>query len=89
VIEGFPLKAIVMPRFVADLDAPKVVPVTPASALKAMAASTIPQLTGFGSVALRTLSMLTRQVPCYLLGTTADVRLIPPTLSELLHQHLS
>jgi hypothetical protein len=88
-IDGFPLKAIVLPRFVADLDAPKVVRVAPESALKALAASTIPQLTGFGSVALRALSRLTRQVPCYLLGTTADVGLIPPTLSELLHQHLN
>jgi hypothetical protein len=88
-IDGFPLKAIVLPRFIPDLDAPKVIPVTPESALKAMAASTIPQLTGSGSVALRTLSQLTRQVPCYLFGTTTDLDQIAPTLSDLLHQHLT
>jgi len=88
-IDGFPLKMIVLLRFIPDLDAPKLVPVAPTSALKALAESTIPQRTGSGSVTLRSLSLLTRQVPCYLLGTTRDLGSIAPTLSALLSQHLA
>ena len=85
-IDRFPLKAIVLPRFVPDLDAPKVVPVAPSSALKVLAESTIAQRTGSGSLTLRSLSRLTRQVPSFLLGTTSDLGRIAPALTELLRE---
>ncbi|MCO6450799.1 MAG: hypothetical protein J5I90_08420 [Caldilineales bacterium] len=87
-IPGFPLKAIVLPRYIPELAEPKIVPVSSASALKVLAESTILQLTGSGSAALQAMSGLTRQLPCYLLGVTADTSLIAPALHDILKQHL-
>lgn len=86
-ITAFPLKAIVLPRFIPDLAEPKVLSVAPNSALKALAESTILQLTGTSSDALRGMSVLVRQTPCYLVGVTADLSLIPPLLLNLLAEH--
>ncbi|MGE0449784.1 MAG: serine kinase [Vicinamibacterales bacterium] len=88
-IDGFPLKAIVLPRFIPGLAEPTVVPVEPSSAFKALAESTIPQRTGSGSAALHGLSLLTRQVPAFLLGTTPALDRIAPVLSGLLRQRLA
>ena len=86
-IAEFPLKAIVLPRFIPDLAEPKVIRVAPTSALKALAESTIMQLTGTSGDALRGMSALVRQTPCYLVGVTADLSLIPSLLLNLLAEH--
>ncbi len=85
-IREFPLKAVVLPRYIAELDEPRVIPVAPSSALKALAETTITQLTGSGSAALQAMSLLTRQVPCYLLGMTSDLDRIPPILLDILQR---
>jgi len=86
-ITGFPLKVVVLPRFIPDLAEPKVIRVAPTSALAALAESTIMQLTGTSGDALRGISALVRQTPCYLVGVTADLGLIPPLLLNLLAEH--
>jgi hypothetical protein len=83
IISGFPLKALVLPRFIPGTEKCKVIPVAPESAFKAIAQSTIPQLTGAGSEALRAMSHLVHQVPCYLVGLGADLGDIPKVILEL------
>lgn len=83
-IREFPLKALVLPRYIPDSEGCQLVPVAPASAFKSIAQSSIPQLTGTGGEAMRALLQLTRTVPCYLLGLSEDVRAIPDVLLKLL-----
>lgn len=83
-IREFPLKALVLPRYIPDAEGCRLVPVAPASAFKSIAQSSIPQLTGTGGEAMRALLQLTRAVPCYLLGLSEDVREIPDVLLNLL-----
>ena len=84
IISGFPLKALVLPRFIQGNEKCKVIPVAPESAFKAIAQSTITQLTGAGSEALRAMSQLVHQVPCYLVGLGEDLSDIPKVILELL-----
>jgi hypothetical protein len=87
IIPGFPLKAVVLPRFIAGNEGCKIIPVAPASAFKAIAQSTITQLTGAGSEALRAMSQLVHCVPCYLVGLGENLDEIPKTMLELLARH--
>jgi hypothetical protein len=84
IVSGFPLKALVLPRFIQGNEKCKVIPVAPESAFKAIAQSTITQLTGAGSEALRAMSQLVHQVPCYLVGLGEDLHEIPQVILELL-----
>ena len=84
IISGFPLKAVVLPRFIPGNEKCKVVPVSPASALKAIAQSSITQLTGADSDALRRMSRLVNRMPCYLVGLGEDLNDIPKAMLELL-----
>ena len=87
IISGFPLKAIVLPRYIAGTEKCKVIPVAPESALKAIAQSTITQLTGAGGEALRGMSELVHRLPCYLVGLGEDLAEIPNVMIELLAKH--
>jgi len=87
IVSGFPLKAVVLPRYIPGTDRCKIVPVAPESALKAIAQSTVTQLTGAGSEALRALSRLVHGVPCYLVGLGAHLEEIPQVMLELLARH--
>ena len=84
IVSGFPLKAVVLPRFIPGNEKCKVIPVAPESAFKAIAQSSITQLTGAGSEALRAMSQLVHQVPCYLVGLGRDLSDIPKVMLELL-----
>lgn len=82
-INGFPLKALVFPRYVGNTKC-QLEPLAPGSAFKALAPSTITQTPGAGAETMRALSALVRQVPSYLLGVSSDVRAIPDAIIDLL-----
>ena len=83
-IGGFPLRAVLLPRFIPGNATCKVVPVAPQSAFKAIVQSTVTQLTGAGSEAMSNISALVHQLPCYLVGLGSDLREIPDVICELL-----
>lgn len=87
-IAGFPLTALVLPRFIPGNEKCRVIPVAPESAFKALAQSTITQLTGAGSEALRAISKLVRQLPCYLVRFGEDPKEIPEVILNVLAKHL-
>jgi len=87
IISGFPLKAIVLPRFIPGNAKCKVIPLAPDSAFKAIAQSTVTQLIGAGSETLRAMSQVTQRVPCYLAGLGEDLEDIPNVMLELLARH--
>ncbi|MEP7270439.1 MAG: serine kinase [Acidobacteriota bacterium] len=87
-ISGFPLKAIVFPRYIAGSGPGcKVIPISPDSAFKALAPSTITQLPGAGADSMRVMSTLVRQVPSFLVGFGEDRSEIARTLLNLLATH--
>ena len=87
IVFGFPLKAIVLPRFIPGNEKCEVIPVAPESAFKAIAQSTITQLTGSGSEALRAMSELVHRLPCYLVKLGQDQNEIPKVILDLLARH--
>ncbi len=84
-IEGFPLRAIVLPRITGSLET-RVVPASRAAALTALAPSTVFQLHNSSAEALRYMGKLVREVPAFVLELGADVSEVPEVLLELLHE---
>lgn len=82
-IEGFPLRAIVMPTITGRTET-RVRPASPAAALAALAPSTVFQLHTAGAEALKYMARLVREVPAYVLELGANVSDVPPVLLELL-----
>lgn len=82
-IEGFPLRAIVMPTITRGAET-RVRLASSSAALAALAPSTVFQLHTAGAEALRYMARLVRQVPAYVLELGADVSDVPPVLVELL-----
>ena len=80
---GFNIRAVVIPR-VSDNVRTKLERVTPATALKALAPSTILQLPGAGRTDLQWMSKFIRQVPGYKLELGQDMENVPYILSSLL-----
>ncbi len=79
----FPLRAILIPRLT-GLAATTLTPASPATALRALAPSTLFPLTGSGPAAFQRLADLIRPVPCYYLEAGTDVRQIPGVIAALL-----
>jgi hypothetical protein len=82
-IEGFPLRAIVVPRITKGAHT-RAVPTSRAAALIALAPSTVFQLHTAGSEALRYMTRLVHHVPTYLLELGSDVSEIPGVILALL-----
>lgn len=82
-IEGFPLRAIVVPRITKGAHT-RAVPASRAAALIALAPSTVFQLHTAGSEALRYMTRLVHHVPTYLLELGRDVSEIPGVILALL-----
>ncbi|HLM23248.1 MAG TPA: hypothetical protein VK390_17215 [Propionibacteriaceae bacterium] len=82
-IEGFPLRAIVMPT-ITGRTRTRVRSASRAAALAALAPSTVFQLHTAGSKALEYMARLVRDVPAYVLELGANVSDTPPVLLELL-----
>lgn len=83
--EGFPLRAILVPR-VADRRAARFRPIPQAAALAALAPSTIFQLHPPAGKALAYMGELVRKVPTFVLELGSDVETIPAELVRLLDQ---
>jgi hypothetical protein len=81
-VSRLPLQAVVIPRLgAADC---RLTPCSSADALRALAPSTIFQLSGDGGGAFGPLSQVVRRLPCYYLDLSSDPRAAVPTLKELL-----
>jgi hypothetical protein len=84
VIDGFPLRAIVLPAITGGIRT-RVTPASRAAALTALAPSTVFQLHTAGGPALRYLARLVQEVPAYTLEFGGDVSEIPEVILTLLH----
>ncbi len=80
---GFPLKAILLP-IVSDREKTIISPASRGTALRALAPSTIFQLSGAGQPTFRTIVECVRQIPCYFLELGSDISSIPEVILELL-----
>ena len=81
---GFPLRAVVVPRVTSTRRGSRIVEVSRAAALAALAPSTIFQLHTADQRALSEMSRLVGTVPCYALELGSDVHEIPGTIAALL-----
>ena len=82
---GFPLRAILLPR-VTGTPRTSLAPVAPAAALKALAPSTLFQLSGAGAPAFLVMARLVRTLPCWQLQLGTDLEEIPRTIGRLLRE---
>ncbi len=82
---GFPVRAVLVPRVTHHRET-RVIPTSPASALAALAPSTIFQLRDPGHLALETMAQLLEQVPSFSLELGTDLPEIPGVISRLLAQ---
>ncbi len=80
---GFPLRAVLVPR-VAGTPSTRVVPISAAAALQALAPSTIFQLHPPQVEGLRVMAAIVRDVPCYSLELGTEIDRIPSVIAELL-----
>lgn len=80
---GFPLRAILVPR-ITSREKTTLSPASRAAALRALAPSTIFQLSGAGRPAFQTIVECVRQVPCYHLELGSDISAIPKVIQSLL-----
>jgi hypothetical protein len=83
VSRGFPIKAILMPLITHEKET-RLKPATAGATLFALAPSTLFQLPGAGSAAIKTMSKLVRHVPAYILEIGTDVSKIPSVVLDLL-----
>ena len=80
--EGFPLRAILLPRVSGA--ASRLTPASPAVALRLLAPSTIFQLAGADGTTLTRLAQLVRAAPCYALDLGPDLIRLPDLFESLL-----
>ena len=80
-IASFPLRAIVVPRVLEGT--PRVARLSPATALRALAPSTMMQLPGDREGTLSRLAKLVREVPCFELAVGPDPAAAVPLLARL------
>jgi hypothetical protein len=85
-IVSFPLRVLVVPRVSGQPDT-RVERIGPAAALRALAPSTLFQLSGSGEAELRLMGGLVRSVPCYALHLGTELAQIPAALIDVLRAH--
>lgn len=83
IVSGFPLRAILVPQITGEQNT-RLKRATAIHALKALAPSTLLQLSGTGKDALTTMSTLVKKLPCYSLELGTDIEQIPLVILELL-----
>jgi hypothetical protein len=81
---GFPLRAILVPRVTPDRPEARILPMSPAMGLAALAPSTVLQMHVEGQDSLLRMRRLVQSVPCFLLEAGPDIPSIPRAISELL-----
>lgn len=84
-VAGFPLRAILLP-VVVGAHPPRIVPVGPAAALRALAPSTVLQLQPASQDGLAAMATLVRAVPAFRLELGPDVAAVPGVISRLLSE---
>jgi hypothetical protein len=82
VADAFPLRALLLPRVAAHAG---LTPASPMSALRALAPSTIFQLSWAGVDSFAALAALVKRLPCYYLDLDLDLSTIPAVIADLLH----
>jgi hypothetical protein len=85
-VDGFPLRAVLLPRVVATEPETRIVPTTAAAALAALAPSTIFQLHPPQPDGLARMADLVRRVPCLSLELGSDVSRIPEAILAYLER---
>jgi hypothetical protein len=83
---GFPLRAVFIPKVVADRPESRLTDATRAAALAALAPSTIFQLHPSGAEALAAMAKVVARVPTYTLELGSDIAGIPTVISAFLEQ---
>lgn len=83
-VQGFPLRAVLIPRVVAGEPESRLSPVPSSAALAALAPSTIFQLYPPQATALAEMAALVRSVPCFSLELGSDIDRIPEAIVSLL-----
>lgn len=82
--EGFPLRAVLVPKIRGS--EPRITPVAPGEALRALAPSTLLQLHPARPQALAGMARLLQRVPAYRLEVGGPVELIPGAIERLLRE---
>lgn len=82
-IDGFPLKAVVLPKITGG-PVTRAVPTSAAAALAALAPSTVFQLHTAGREAFSFMAALVRRVPAFVLELGEDASAIPDAIGDLL-----
>jgi hypothetical protein len=82
-LDSLPLRAIVLPHIRLRGDA-KMTPVSPIEAFKALAPSTIFQLSDAKGATLKVVHALVRRLPCYQLELGNKMESVPPLISKLI-----
>jgi hypothetical protein len=83
IVSGFPVRAILLPS-ITDKRESAWKPASPAAALKALAPSTLFQLSGAGDAALAAMAAVVKQVPCYHLQLGTDAGKMPDIILGVL-----
>ena len=81
---GFPLRAILVPRVTPGRREARIVPISRAMALAALAPSTVLQMHVDGRDSLERMRRLAQSVPCFVLEAGSDIPSIPSSISALL-----
>jgi len=84
----FPLQAVLLPR-VRGGTSSSLEAVSPAAALKALAPSTIFQLSGAGANSFRIMSGVVQRVPCYQINLGSELESVSQTIVNLLGRETS
>lgn len=79
---GFPLRAVLVPRVTGD--SPRILPATPAAALRALAPSTLLQLHPARPSALSRMARLVEQLPTFTFELGGSIEEIPKQIEQLL-----
>jgi hypothetical protein len=82
--EGFPVRAIVIPRITPGLVAARAREASPADALRALAPSTVLQMHSRGQDSLARIRRLVERVPSFVLELGSDIPSITHTIRELI-----
>jgi hypothetical protein len=83
---GFPVKAIFVPRVTGKIDT-HLTPASQVDGLRALAPSTLFQLSGAGGRNFALMADFARRVPSYFLDAGTDLAQIPAVIQEFLAQH--
>jgi len=83
IVTGFPIRALLLPRVTGQPET-RLTPASPIAGLKALAPSTIFQLSGAGRGAFQTMARIVKQIPCHYLELGTDISKIPDGIMTIL-----